>query len=98
MCSRPFRPLGLPIYVARVLAAPFPPCFPRSPAAAESLIPLAPLKLARCPHSLAPPLVALPSMSLIPSAPFGEACARNGPILTRCCARKHVKRPIFLAL
>ena len=23
MCSRPFRPLGLPIYVARVPAAPF---------------------------------------------------------------------------
>src|SRR5437667_7946183 len=24
MCSRPFRPVGLPIYVARVPAAPFP--------------------------------------------------------------------------
>ena len=29
-----------------------------------------PLKLARCPHSLAPTLVTLPSMSLIPSAPL----------------------------
>jgi hypothetical protein len=65
---------------------------------AMSLIPFAPLKLARRPHSLAPPLVALPSMSLIPSAPFDEAGARNGPILTRCCAREHVKRPIFVAL
>jgi len=30
MCSRPFRPLGLPIYVARVPAAPFTYCFPCS--------------------------------------------------------------------
>src|SRR5439155_17109860 len=29
-----------------------------------------PLKLVRCPRSLAPTRVALPSMSLIPSAPF----------------------------
>ena len=35
-----------------------------------SLIPFAPLKLARCPRSLAPTLVTLPSMSLIPFAPF----------------------------
>jgi hypothetical protein len=28
------------------------------------------LKLVRCPRSLAPTLVALPSMSLIPFAPF----------------------------
>ena len=41
---------GLPIYVARV--------------------PAAPLKLTRCPHSLAASLAALPSMSLTPSAPF----------------------------
>ncbi len=27
-----------------------------------------------------------------------RAGARNGPILTRCCAREHVKRPIFVAL
>jgi len=39
-----------------------------------------------------------PSMSLIPFAPFDEAGARNGPISTRCCAREHVKRPMFLAL
>jgi hypothetical protein len=30
VCSRPLRPLGLPIYVARVPAAPFARCFPRS--------------------------------------------------------------------
>src|SRR6266481_9041058 len=30
------------------------------------------LKLVRCPRSLAPTLVILPSMSLIPFAPFGE--------------------------
>ena len=35
-----------------------------------SLIPSAPLKLVRCPRSLAPTLVTLPSMSLIPSAPL----------------------------
>jgi hypothetical protein len=38
------------------------------------------------------------AMSLIPSAPFDEASARNGLILTRCCARERVKRAIFLAL
>ena len=31
------------------------------------------LKLVRCPLSLTPTLVALPSMSLIPSAPFSES-------------------------
>ena len=56
------------------------------------------LKLARCPRSLAPPLVALTSMSLIPPAPFNEAGARNGPILARCCAHEHVKRAIFAPL
>jgi hypothetical protein len=35
-----------------------------------SLIPFAPLKLVRYPRSLAPTLVILPSMSLIPFAPF----------------------------
>ncbi len=30
MCSRPFRPRGLPIYVARVPAAPFARRYPRS--------------------------------------------------------------------
>jgi len=29
MCSRPFRPLGLPIYVARGPAAPFARRYPR---------------------------------------------------------------------
>jgi len=30
MCSRPFRPVGLPIYVARLPAAPFTRCYPHS--------------------------------------------------------------------
>jgi hypothetical protein len=34
------------------------------------LDPLAPLKLCRCPHSIAATLAVLPSMSLIPFAPF----------------------------
>jgi hypothetical protein len=89
---------GLPIYVARVPAAPFTHCFPRSPAAAGSLIPFAPLYLARSRSARPLPVAALPAMSLIPFAPFDEAGARNGLILTRCCAREHVKRPIFLAL
>ena len=37
-----------------------------------SLISSAPLKLVRCPRSLAPTLVTLPSMSLTPSAPFAS--------------------------
>src|SRR6266702_2937542 len=37
---------------------------------AMSQFPTAPLKLPRCPRSLAATLAALPSMSLIPSAPF----------------------------
>ena len=37
-----------------------------------SLTPFAPLKLVRYPRSFAPTLVALPSMSLIPFAPFGR--------------------------
>jgi hypothetical protein len=35
------------------------------------------LKLACCPHSLAPTLVTLPSMSLIPSAPLQGAHTAN---------------------
>jgi hypothetical protein len=41
-----------------------------------SLIPSAPLKLVRCPRSLAPSLDTLPSMSLIPSAPFAHVLFR----------------------
>ena len=46
MCSRPFRPLGLPIYVARVPAAPF----SLLPSSLYLLCryPIAPLKIARC--------------------------------------------------
>ena len=56
------------------------------------------LKLTRVPHLLIASLATLPSMSLIAFAPFDDASARNGLMLTRCCAREHVKRPIFLAL
>jgi uncharacterized protein (DUF2062 family) len=35
------------------------------------------LKLVRCPRSLAPTLVTLPSMSLIPFAPFGDVMANE---------------------
>ena len=52
--------------------------------------PLAPLKLVRCPRSLAPTLVALPSMSLIPVAPFAlsHSLSRRGD-LTVHLARSH---------
>ncbi len=62
---------GLPIHVARIPAAPF----PRAPFSVFATAPwissrcpasLVRLKLVRCPHSLAPTLVALPSMSLGP--------------------------------
>ena len=42
------------------------------------------LKLVRCPRSLAPALVTLPSMSLIPFAPFGRC---NGKRTNVRCAR-----------
>jgi hypothetical protein len=63
---------GRPIHVARVPAAPF----PRAPFSVFAAAPstssrfpatLVRLKLVRCPHSLAPTLVVLPSMSLRPS-------------------------------
>src|SRR6266550_2613142 len=47
-----------------------------------SLTPVAPLKLIRCPRSLAASLAVLPSMSLIPSAPLylgSSRCARPLP-------------------
>jgi hypothetical protein len=62
---------GLPIHVARFPAAPF----PRAPFSIVVTTPstssrcpatLVRLKLVRYPHSLAPPLVVLPSMSLDP--------------------------------
>ena len=71
-------------------------CLPRrSVGEGGSLIPSAPLYLARSRSARPLPVAALPAMSLIPFAPFDEAGARNGLILTRCCAREHVKRPIF---
>ena len=41
------------------------------------------LKLAHCPRSLAPTLVALPSMSLIPFAPFGDVMANEAGAIVR---------------
>jgi len=40
------------------------------------------LKLVRCPGSLAPTRVALPFISLIPSAPFAKATAYKPPATT----------------
>jgi len=45
-----------------------------------SLIPFASLKLVRCPRSLAPTLVTLPSMSLVPFAPFLMFFAGSGVV------------------
>ena len=55
MCARPLRPLGLPIYVARVPAAPF------------SLLPSSLyLDHSHCPRACASYLAALPSTRAIP--------------------------------
>ncbi len=84
MCSRPFRPLGLPIYVARVPAAPFSPLpiaalpsmslsqklHSRSRRVLSRRTPQLQLKLTRYPLSLVATLATLPSMSLFPKAPF----------------------------
>ena len=55
MCSRPFRPLGLPIYVARVPAAPFAHCYPRSFLDHSHRPVLAPATLAALPSTRAIP-------------------------------------------
>jgi hypothetical protein len=54
---------------------------------------VAPLKLIRCPRSLAPTLVTLPSMSLIPFAPLYLGCARSARPLPRGFTG-HVTHPI----
>src|SRR6266545_1977463 len=112
--SRSFRPLGLPIYVARVPVAPFASrlvrlrnklthslpfirpsaCpsmshrFPRAPFSVFATTPwisfrcpatLVRLKLVLCPHSLAPTLVVLPSMSLGP--PFHSLGSRTPAVM-----------------
>src|SRR5438874_1227763 len=59
MCSRPFRPLGLPIYVARVPAALFTHCFPRNFYVDRS----------HCPRPHASYLAALPSTRAISQTP-----------------------------
>src|SRR6478752_8399387 len=84
MCSRPFRPLGLPIYVGRVPAPPF-SLLPSQLYLDHSHGPvLAPatqlrcrlpvrLKLVRFPPHSPLPIAALPSMSLPPKAPFPQS-------------------------
>jgi hypothetical protein len=70
---------GLPIHVARIPAAPF-PLAPFSEVAPTPWISsrhpatLVRLKLVRCPHSLAPTLVVLPSMSLDPPLHSLRSC------------------------
>jgi hypothetical protein len=59
--------------------------FPRG-LPAMSLIPFAPLKLARRPRSLAASRAALPSISLIPCARFSLGCSTNDvPAMSRMC-------------
>jgi hypothetical protein len=48
------------------------------------------LKLVRCPRSLAPALVTLPSMSLIPFAPFGDVMANEHTSVTRIADREEL--------
>ena len=67
MCSRPFRPVGLPTYVARIPAAPFARC-PRSPLFPSQLYldqshrpVLAPVTLAALPFTRAIETRSLPS-------------------------------------
>jgi hypothetical protein len=56
MCSRPFRPFGLPIYVARRPAAPFARCYPHSFYVDHShCLVLAPATLAALPSTRAIP-------------------------------------------
>jgi hypothetical protein len=69
------RPLGLPIYVARVPAAPFTRCYPCS-FTFYVADPSAPLYLARSRSARPLPSRLLPAMSLIPVAPF-PSCART---------------------
>ena len=75
MCSRPLRPLGFPIYVARRPAAPFARCYPRSQLPVRLgpfyvADPFSSIETRSFPNSLVATLAILPSMSLIPSAPF----------------------------
>jgi hypothetical protein len=68
----PKAPFDLPVCPSMSqasLAAPFSP-LPTAALPSMSLSSNAPLKLARCPHSLAASLAALPSISLIPFVPF----------------------------
>ena len=50
------------------------------------------LKLVRCPHSLAPTLVTLPSMSLIPFAPFS---GDDAPFESRFQRFQKRRRPVY---
>ena len=60
-----------------------------------SLMPFTPLKLARCPHSLIASLATLPSMSLIPFAPFTQRsadCQADYFRARRCAGSKAFKQ------
>src|SRR5438552_6503328 len=65
----------IPGIVSRLLPAAFDRHLAATPAMSQ--FPTAPLKLPRCPRSLAATLAASPSMSLIPSAPF-SLCLYGG--------------------
>jgi len=88
MCSRPYRPFGLPIYVARAPAAPFSP-LPIAALPSMSRVPRARLKLARCARSLAASLAVFPSKSLFPklqsTSRFSHLCRSRprGSIVSR---------------
>jgi len=89
MCSRAFRPLGLPIHVARVPAAPFSllpsslcldhsHCLVLAPATVAALPSTRAIETRSLPFHSPLPIAALPSMSLPPKAPFPIAtCSRS---------------------
>jgi len=70
MRSRPFRPIGLPIYVARVPAAPFARCPTRSLAPTPRHFTL----ITRTARARASYLAALPSTRAIPDRDVFYAC------------------------
>src|SRR5436853_7399430 len=92
MCSRAFRPFGLPIYVARVPAAPFTRSYPRHFYVDHShCLVLAPATLAALPPTRAIETRSLPALARFypcsftfyvadPSAPFPIATCSVSPI------------------
>jgi hypothetical protein len=76
-----FRPSARPSMSHRFPQAPF-SVFATAPSTPSRLpATLVRLKLVRCPHSLAPTLVVLPSMSLGPAAPFASSRSRTPAVL-----------------